>query len=234
MVEMNASRAELKARAKFTLKGQYWKLFGAILLVSLITGAISGFGSLLSLFSDEDGFNVAAVSLSSLVSIAVSLFVSIPVNLGLSRLYIRAAQGCRADIDELFSVYRSGHLLNAILVQFLEGLFITLWSLLFIIPGIVKAFSYFMINYMLAENPGLEQARAFEISKQLMRGNRGKAFVLGLSFLGWELLSLLTLGIGMVFLTPYINMTFSHFYLELKERGIEAGIIRPEDGLYAV
>lgn len=234
MVEMNASRAELKARAKATLKGQYWKLFGAMLIVSIVSSVISGVANIQQLFAEESSFNTAAVSIGALVSIAVGLFVSIPVGLGLSRIFIRAAQGCRADMDELLCVYRSGHLLNAILVTFLEWLFTALWSLLLIIPGIVKGYSYFMIGYMLAENPALDQARAIEISKQLMRGNRGKAFVLGLSFLGWELLALLTLGIGFVFLAPYINMTFTHFYLELKERGIEAGVIRPEDGLYAV
>lgn len=87
---------------------------------------------------------------------------------------------------------------------------------------------------MMAENPALDQSRAFEISKQLMYGNRFKAFVVELSFIGWLLLSALTFGIGTIFLTPYMSMTMTHFYLELKERGIHAGIIRPDDNLYAV
>ena len=87
---------------------------------------------------------------------------------------------------------------------------------------------------MMAENPALDQSRAFEISKQLMYGNRFKAFVVELSFIGWLLLSALTFGIGTIFLTPYMSMTMTHFYLELKERGIQAGIIRPDDNLYAV
>lgn len=234
MTNMNASRAELKARAKATLKGQYWKLLGVMLLVSLISSAVTGVVNVQNLFAEGSGFNTAAVSIGALVSIAVGLFVSVPFSLGLNRMYIRAAQGCRADTEELLYVYRSGNLLNAVLVNFLEGLFVFLWSLLFIIPGIVKAFSYFMIDFLLAENPALSQERAFEISKQVMRGNRGKAFVLGLSFIGWYLLSLLTFGIGVVFLAPYVQMTYAHFYLELKERAIDTGIILPEDNLYRV
>lgn len=234
MTNMNVSRAELKARAKATLKGRYWKLLGIMLLVSFVSSAVTGVVNVQNLFAEESSFNTAAVSIGTLVCIAVWLFVSIPFSFGLNRMYIRTAQGCRADTEELLYVYRSGKLLNVALVSFLEGLFVFLWSLLFIIPGIVKAFSYFMIDYLLSENPALSQERAFEISKQVMRGNRGKAFVLGLSFIGWYLLSLLTFGIGVIFLAPYMQMTYAHFYLELKERAIDAGIIRPEDNLYRV
>lgn len=234
MTNMNVSRAELKVRAKATLKGRYWKLLGIMLLVSFVSSAVTGVVNVQNLFAEESSFNTAAVSIGTLVSIAVWLFVSIPFSFGLNRMYIRTAQGCRADTEELLYVYRSGKLLNVALVSFLEGLFVFLWSLLFIIPGIVKAFSYFMIDYLLSENPALSQERAFEISKQVMRGNRGKAFVLGLSFIGWYLLSLLTFGIGVIFLAPYVQMTYAHFYLELKERAIDAGIIRPEDNLYRV
>lgn len=234
MTNMNVSRAELKARAKATLKGRYWKLLGIMLLVSFVSSAVTGVVNVQNLFAEESSFNTAAVSIGTLVSIAVWLFVSIPFSFGLNRMYIRTAQGCRADTEELLYVYRSGKLLNVALVSFLEGLFVFLWSLLFIIPGIVKAFSYFMIDYLLSENPALSQERAFEISKQVMRGNRGKAFVLVLSFIGWYLLSLLTFGIGVIFLAPYMQMTYAHFYLELKERAIDAGIIRPEDNLYRV
>ena len=149
-------------------------------------------------------------------------------------MYIRTAQGCGVNTNEIFNIYKSGNLMNAILALFLKGLFTFLWSLLFVIPGIIKGYSYWLIDYMMAENPALDQSRAFEISKQLMYGNRFKAFVVELSFIGWQLLSVLTFGIGMLFLTPYMSMTMTHFYLELKERGIHAGIIRPDDNLYAV
>ena len=231
MIDMNASRAELKARAKATLRGRYWTFLGALLLAGLAGGIFSG---ITGISESYDSSSAVLLSLAGLLGLAVSLFVSIPLGLGLNRMYVRAAQGCRADIGELLYVYRSGNLLNAVLVSFLQGLFVFLWSLLFIIPGIVKSFSYFMIDFLLAENPGLPQERAFEISKQVMRGNRGKAFVLGLSFIGWYLLILLTLGIGTLFLAPYTQMTYTHFYLELKERAIDAGIIRPEDNLYRV
>ena len=229
MVEMNVPNAELKARAKSTLRGTYWTLFAAGLIVAAVTGGLSAIFKV-----NDDSTQLGLAALVSLLSLALNFFVTIPLTLGLSRMFIRTAQGCKADFNEILYIYRSGSLLNAILVQFLQGLFIALWSLLLVIPGIIKAFSYFMMDYMLAENPALDQARAFELSKQIMNGNKGKAFLLGLSFIGWILLSALTFGIGTLFLTPYMSMTFTHFYLELKERAIQSGIIRPEDNLYAV
>ena len=222
MINMDIPSAVLKERAKATLRGTYWTFVGATLIVAIVSALISGIAQLL-------GPAVGAVA-----TIAVALFYTIPVSLGVQRMYIRTAQGCGVNTNEIFNIYKSGNLINSILVLFLKGLFTFLWSLLFVIPGIIKGYSYLLIDYMMAENPALDQSRAFEISKQLMYGNRFKAFVVELSFIGWQLLSVLTFGIGMLFLTPYMSMTMTHFYLELKERGIHAGIIRPDDNLYAV
>ena len=104
------------------------------------------------------------------------------------------------------------------------------------IPGIIKGDPYLLIDHMMVENPALDQSRAFEISKQLVlpaTASRPSSSSCP-SSVGF-LLSALTFGIGTIFLTPYMSMTMTHFYLELKERGIHAGIIRPDDNLcYAV
>lgn len=221
MINMDIPSAALKERAKATLRGTYWTFVGASLIVGIVSVLISGVARLL-------GLAVGVIAM-----IAVALFYTIPVSLGVQRMYIRTAQGCGVNTNEIFSIYKSGNLTNSILVVFLKGLFTFLWSLLLVIPGIVKGYSYFLIEYMMAENPALDQSRAFEISKQLMYGNRFKVFVVQLSFIGWLILSAITFGIGTLFLTPYISMTLTHFYLELKERGIQAGIIRPDDNLYA-
>ena len=73
--------------------------------------------------------------------------------------------------------------------MFLKGLFQGLWSLLFVIPGIIKSYEYRMIPYILSENPNISRKRAFEISKQMMKGNKWDTFVLDLSFIGWQILS---------------------------------------------
>ena len=180
MINMDIPSAVLKERAKATLRGTYWTFVGATLIVAIVSGLISGIAQLL-------GPAVGAVA-----SIAVALFYTIPVSLGVQRMYIRTAQGCGVNTNEIFNIYKSGNLMNAILALFLKGLFTFLWSLLFVVPGIIKGYSYLLIDYMMAENPALDQSRAFEISKQLMYGNRFKAFVVELSFIGWQLLSVLT------------------------------------------
>ena len=157
MINMDIPSAVLKERAKATLRGTYWTFVGATLIVAIVSGLISGIAQLL-------GPAVGAVA-----SIAVALFYTIPVSLGVQRMYIRTAQGCGVNTNDIFNIYKSGNLMNAILVLFLKGLFTFLWSLLFVIPGIIKGYSYLLIDYMMAENPALDQSRAFEISKQLAR-----------------------------------------------------------------
>ena len=97
-------------------------------------------------------------------------------------------------------------------------LFTYLWSLLFVIPGIIKGYEYRMIPYILAENPGIDYREAFAASKQMMDGNKWKAFVLDLSFFGWNFLSIFTCGILAIFyVMPYIYMTNAELYVALKE-----------------
>lgn len=97
----------------------------------------------------------------------------------------------------------------------LRGLYVFLWSLLFIIPGIVASYSYAMTGYILAEHPELKAGEAIERSKQMMSGNRGRLFCLHLSFIGWSLLCALTLGIGNLWLTPYEKAATAAFYREV-------------------
>ena len=121
---------------------------------------------------------------------------------------------------------------NVTKVMFLRDLYTALWTLLFIIPGIVKGYEYKMIPYLLAENPDMSQQEAFGRSKQMMDGNKWKAFVLDLSFLGWSILSALTLGIlGIFYVNPYYNMTQAAFYEAVKfEKYGYVGVANPNMG----
>ena len=82
---------------------------------------------------------------------------------------------------------------------------------------------------MIADNPGLDRKRAFEITKAAMKGNKWKTFVLGLSFILWVLLGTITFGIGLIFLEPYVQVTFAEYYLDLKSTAIENGIATAEE-----
>lgn len=99
--------------------------------------------------------------------------------------------------------------------KFLQGLYVFLWSLLFIVPGIVAGYSYAMTSYILAENPELTASEAIEQSKQMMTGNRWRLFCLQFSFIGWDILASLAFGIGHLWLTPYKQAATAAFYREI-------------------
>lgn len=99
--------------------------------------------------------------------------------------------------------------------KFLQGLYVFLWSLLFVIPGIVAGYSYAMTGYILAEHPELTASEAIEQSKQMMSGNRFRLFCLQFSFIGWDLLCALTVGIGNLWLRPYKQAAEAAFYREV-------------------
>ena len=100
--------------------------------------------------------------------------------------------------------------------------FIFLWSLLFIVPGIIKAHSYAMAKFILADNPDMEGIAALKASEKLMYGNRWRLFCLRFSFIGWFFLAVLTFGIGFIFLNPYVKAAETAFYLDLiGETGVQ-------------
>ena len=107
------------------------------------------------------------------------------------------------------------HLLYSDVARFLQSIYIILWSLLFIIPGIVASYSYAMTEYILAEDPELTATEAISRSKQMMYGNRWRLFCLEFSFIGWSILCSFTLGIGNLWLTPYKQAAIAAFYREV-------------------
>jgi uncharacterized membrane protein len=109
-------------------------------------------------------------------------------------------------------------------------LWIFLWTLLLIIPGIIKSYAYSMAPYILADCPNVTATDALKLSRRMTRGNKGKLFVLDLSFIGWGLLSALTLGIlAIVYVGPYMNAATAGFYTEMREQAIASGTIAPEE-----
>ena len=100
--------------------------------------------------------------------------------------------------------------------MFLMYLFISLWSLLFIIPGLIKTFSYALTPYILKDYPELSANQAINLSRKMMKGHKLDLFCLGLTFIGWVILSILTFGIGVLWLVPYMTSATSVFYLDVK------------------
>lgn len=123
--------------------------------------------------------------------------------------------------------FKSGHYGNIVVTMFLMNLYITLWSLLFLIPGIIKAYEYLMIPYILADNPGMDRKEAFAISKRMMDGEKWNAFNLQLSFIGWILLSVFTCGLlGIFYVSPYMEVTMAELYAYNKGKAFHEGYIQ--------
>jgi len=110
------------------------------------------------------------------------------------------------------------------------SLFIYLWSLLFVIPGIIKAFSYSMTPYILATSPNITATDALKLSMRMTDGHKGKIFVMGLSFIGWHILNSFTFGIlGIFYVNPYENTAYAGLFVELRGYAVATGAIHPAE-----
>jgi uncharacterized membrane protein len=115
----------------------------------------------------------------------------------------------------------------------LRGVQNFLWYLLLIIPGIIKWYAYSMVPYILADNPNIGARRAIQLSNNMTRGHKFDIFVLELSFIGWYLLGLLAIVVGVLFVRPYEDATKAELYLVLRRNALEQNMCRYEDlGLY--
>jgi uncharacterized membrane protein len=156
---------------------------------------------------------LATVLISSLVVSLVYFLVGSVVSVGYACFNLSLIDGKQASVNQLFSFFSSWG--KGVAAEFLRTIYTLLWSLLFIIPGIIASYSYAMTSYILAEHPELSANEAIKKSKEIMSGNRGRLFCLHLSFIGWEILNVFTCGIGSLWLNPYRNAATADFYREI-------------------
>jgi uncharacterized membrane protein len=150
-----------------------------------------------------------------------SLIISGPMALGITIFSLSISRNQEARLEQIFQGFNNfGTALSAYLLM---ALFTILWMLLLIIPGIIAALSYSMTFYIIADDSNIRAMDAIDKSKRMMDGYKWKLFCLGLRFIGWGLLCILTLGIGLLWLIPYMSISVSKFYDDLK-----AEIINPE------
>ncbi len=149
------------------------------------------------------------------VSFLLDAFLLNPIELGCNRFFYKNLEEPAHVSNVLFSF--DHNYLNIVKIMFFRDLYIFLWSLLCVIPGIIKSYEYRMIPYLLADNPGMSKDEAFALSKKMMDGQKWNTFVLDLSFIGWELLSVLTCGLLSIFyVNPYRASTNAALYEALK------------------
>ncbi len=182
------TRAELKLQAKQRL-GDDW--FNAIIIFLLF----------LLLFS------VATASFIGSIIFSGVLFY------GLNAYFLELIRKQETSFNQLFSGF--AYFVQTLLIYLLSALYIFLWCLLLIVPGIMKAFSYSMTYFILKDNPNMEAGQVIDASSALMQGHRWRLFVLGLSFFWWFMLCTITAGIALVYVGPYMSATLAGFYQDL-------------------
>ncbi len=222
------TRAQLKANGKMNFKKNYWPCVVASLVLAAATGASSGgVSNSASNTVQSEGISgidpsiimaiLAAISVVLVIAIAIDIFVMNPLEVGAQRFFIVNRQVEKADLKEIAFAFKNMYM-NVVKTIFLRDIFLFLWSCLFIIPGIVKSYSYRMVPYILAENPEMNSSDAITLSRNMMNGNKWAAFVLDLSFIGWNLLGALLCLIPTVFyVAPYQNATNAELYTAIKE-----------------
>ena len=236
------TRRELKERAKAAFKANYWRCVLVAFILALLIGGGAGSSvrknetadltteqqKAMALLAEDDNLgrlvegmeklsalpsSKIKISLGGLglVGFLLSVLVFNPLIVGCYRFFLQNSRG-PAELNELGAGFR-GDWGNVVLVMFLKNLFLALWTMLFIIPGIVKAYAYRMVPYILKEHPELSGTQAITLSRRMMKGHKGDAFVLDLSFIGWILLSALTFGIlHLFYVGPYIQATDAELY----------------------
>lgn len=237
------TRKELKTRAKKTFYGNYWRCVAVGLIFMLLfagsAGGSSSAGQNESTQSIQElqaglqsasaaggvsvGVIIAAIlgvfAVVFLISFLVNVFLIQPVSVGVSRFFMDNAKE-PARVGTIFHGFKNGRYLKNVGTILVMNIFIALWSLLLVIPGIVKAYQYRMVTYLLAEDTELGVMECLRRSKEMMQGHKWNSFVLDLSFIGWGFLSAITCNIvGIFYVYPYILATDAELYLELKKNG---------------
>ena len=196
--------SEYKDMALQSLEGKWGKAAIATLIVFII---LELFGSSPSFFMDP---------IPSMVLQGVFSLLLLPLAWGYITFFLRLIRDENLDYGHLFDGFNQ--YFRIFLAELLKGIYILLWALLLIIPGLIKEYSYAMTEFILKDNPEMSGEEAICESMRLMQGHKMQLFLLDLSMIGWLILSILTLGIGLLFLLPYNYTAHAHFYEDLKAK----------------
>ena len=225
--------SELRAIARRNLEGTWGISVGVALVAAILGGSMAGAGSNINFNFNEDTvrnlppiFWTVLLPLASLAGLLgiVSFILGGTVELGYAKFLLKQYDRKELQFSDLFSQFeRFG---TGFAQKFLRTLYTCLWALLLVIPGIVKGLSYAMTPFILEEHPEMTASEAIKASMRLMDGHKMDLFILGLTFIGWQILACLTMGIGFLFLNPYMNAAYAAFYRDISRKQ-EAGSYVP-------
>lgn len=186
---MNSS--DFRHRAWSKLSGNWGGPIAVVLIQMLLIGVVSGISSGIG-----------------------TIIVVGPLLVGVSGYFVNFALSKNPRFEDMFDGFKNCFG-NSIVLYLLTMLFTFLWSLLLIIPGIIKQYAYSMAPYIMAENPMMTATEALDESQRIMKGHKMDLFILQLSFIGWFLLVIITFGIALIWVAPYIEAARAEFYLEI-------------------
>ncbi len=147
----------------------------------------------------------------------VKNLISFAINFGIIQFFLKFTRNIHTEIVQLFEPIKSAKTVFRVFgANFMIGLICILWSLLLVVPGIIAAYSYSMVLYIMADEPDLPVMEALRKSKAMMNGRKAQFFWLQMRFTGWHILSMMTLFIGYLWLTPYIHVATVNFYETIK------------------
>lgn len=187
--------------ARESLKGKWGVAIGGFALYSLI---------------------VIVVQIIPIVGGLALFVISGPFILGLMLFFLSLSRGQEVKVKQIFDGF--DNFVKALITYLLMIIFIFLWSLLLIIPGIIAGLSYSMTFFILSDNKDMKPKEVLRKSKEMMNGYKWKFFCLGLRFIGWGILSILTFGIGFLWLVPYMQVSFAKFYDDLKNKTVKESV----------
>ena len=232
--------ADFRSIARDALNGK-WKIAVLVGLIATLLGAVEDMGPEVkinidassvdasfefagqTIFSTGGGLNsdigaflvgsFTYIMIAALIMGAVYFILGSIIKVGYAKFNLNLVDRLEGSFENLFAYFSEWK--TTAVARFLQSIYILLWSLLFIIPGIIASYSYAMTEYILAEHPELSASEAISRSKQMMDGNKWRLFCLQFSFIGWSILCAFTLGIGNLWLTPYKQAATAAFYREV-------------------
>jgi len=224
----------IKLQARQSLQNKYFEA----LLVALIVSVACGAGGVSAGFGNSGG-NVetwghlshifliiasAVIACSALFALAFRIFVGAPFEVGGKRYFVNLCSGS-ANFKLLGSGFKKEQYMSNVKVLLMRDIFVFLWGLLFIIPGIIKHYEYYFVPYLMAEYPDLDYKRALDLSGSITQGRKFDMFVLQLSFIGWFVLGFMCCVVGSIFVMPYFETAMAQMYLTLKQDALAKGLV---------
>lgn len=218
------NRKQLKEKAKLKLKGFYWNSF-LVSLILIISGGshnkldLGGSGSSTGTASGTNDFTLRFAFFALIVFLvfwALRIFLGYILEVGGRKYFIELSSG-NSKLSFILKYFDNRYYKNIVTALLFRSIYIFLWTLLLIIPGIIKMYEYRFVPYILAENPGLQHKRVLELSREMTAGEKMNIFILDLSFIGWFILGGLFFGIGILFVQPYYDTVNAELYCKLKK-----------------